>query len=784
MAAEFIGIEDKKMTDLNLLAERIGVLEVLLANSTNKRISQLAAIPPLENDDLVAIVDVTDNTTKKSTMTKIMNYVGSGSAGMLTGGAITEATSTTVDVSAGTGYLRQTDSHTGILEKISWSISLSISTPTDTVRYLGVDYNGGNPIVVIKSVDTWNRHTEFRLGSVVNESDTLHILDNPWQVANGVGHSIERFFETLPFKRADRIGGLIIGDPGSRQITVTAGEIYDLTNEFVIPAIDTSVVSTFETYLGLTVDATGQQVWDNLNYNDDGVKTALGANKWATLWWYLEANGKLVMNYGIMEHVNQAAADLEPEPPVRPVRVQVHGTLIGRTVFKQNAATGDFQSAFVTQFAGAGAADHLQLSNLTTGDAGHTQFLMLDGSKAMTGDLDFTAASNDYKFGIAGSVFEFWNQRSSAPSILNMYSKDGDGTDLVALRLYRLGSPDNPTPAQSLDITSSTTEHLFRIWASGTSNQPDMLLQAGTVNEQLRIIKDDGMASLQKWNNDKPFDRYYQRIRGSAIVQDGDGIVEFRAQGWDGVTFRDAASIKAVVAGTPGADDMPGKWEFYTTPNGSFTLKLGLTIEDEDVTCEGNGAIFAPAGTTGEAPSPTGGGHRFNSTTGRNEFGNGSTWVNYVISDAPTLLPFFIATVGGTSHNVTGDGTLYTIICGSEIADVGNHYNHVTGTFAAPTTGLYQFDLITLMQDFTASHTDIEVYLNVVGTSQNWLMFEVNAANVRRAVAPYYIALTGSTSVKLISGDAVTIKVRVSNGTKAVDVMLGTKFSGRLITKL
>jgi len=45
-----------------------------------------------------------------------------------------------------------------------------------------------------------------------------------------------------------------------------------------------------------------------------------------------------------------------------------------------------------------GTTDHTALTNLTTGDAGHTQFVMTDGSKAMTGALSITAASNQLSF--------------------------------------------------------------------------------------------------------------------------------------------------------------------------------------------------------------------------------------------------------------------------------------------------------------------------------------------------------------------------------------------------
>lgn len=55
------------------------------------------------------------------------------------------------------------------------------------------------------------------------------------------------------------------------------------------------------------------------------------------------------------------------------------------------------------------------------------------------------------------------------------------------------------------------------------------------------------------------------------------------------------------------------------------------------------------------------------------------------------LQPTFQAYVATTINNVTGDGTVYTIIFDTETFDLGNNFNLGTSTFTAPVTGKYFF---------------------------------------------------------------------------------------------
>lgn len=75
-----------------------------------------------------------------------------------------------------------------------------------------------------------------------------------------------------------------------------------------------------------------------------------------------------------------------------------------------------------------------------------------------------------------------------------------------------------------------------------------------------------------------------QKSRGSitskSIVQSGDRLGHITFRGYDGAALIDSAVIQVLIDGTPNTNDMPGRIEFYTTPSGSNTPSLRMTIKE------------------------------------------------------------------------------------------------------------------------------------------------------------------------------------------------------------
>ena len=307
------------------------------------------------------------------------NIIGTAGAATENTNYISDAGGGNIDVAAGTGYIRTSNSNVGDLKFFNWAALLGQAIPSGTVRYVGVTYNAGSPQVEIHTSEDWTYHDSFPLGSVVNDGTKLHISNDGRQVADSLGHNIRRWYQTHPLDRDERVGGLAIGNTGTRNFSLTTGIIWDRTNEFTIAALDTSISGSFTRIYraatpGTYTSENTQTQWPNTQY-DDGTGTlhTMTANRWANVWWYVETDGDVVMMYGRNQYTTQAAAALESPPSSIPLRLQVAGKLLGRFVFQNGASSpAQIDSVFTTTFQPTAASDHAALSDLGWTTSGHT----------------------------------------------------------------------------------------------------------------------------------------------------------------------------------------------------------------------------------------------------------------------------------------------------------------------------------------------------------------------------------------------------------------------------
>lgn len=68
-------------------------------------------------------------------------------------------------------------------------------------------------------------------------------------------------------------------------------------------------------------------------------------------------------------------------------------------------------------------------------------------------------------------------------------------------------------------------------------------------------------------------------VGSHTVVQSGDRLGRFSFAGSDGTDTAEAARMEVRVDGTPGTGDMPGRFEFSTTPDGAEVPVLALTID-------------------------------------------------------------------------------------------------------------------------------------------------------------------------------------------------------------
>ncbi len=310
------------------------------------------------------------------------------SGGQFTGGEVTDGGSETVDCAAMTGMIRDADSVTS--NTLFFDIVAdNLAIPTDTTRFVRINYNAGTPIWELSAIEDTGRENIIHMAKVTNDGGVLHIsslVDHAGNIPNRFSHVLKSVFGV---RRADNLGGIMLGEGGTRYITVSAGQIFygEHGNDFTAKDTDPGGgADTFDTEYfngSVWVTTTGVSQWPNTQYNNiaSGLVTMTN-NRWAVLWFYAETDDHLSMIYGSAQYVTQALAELETVPTSIPDKLFEHGLLIGRLIFKKSAASADVESAFVQAFVPTTVISHIELPDLTTGDAGHTQ--LHTDAKALT----------------------------------------------------------------------------------------------------------------------------------------------------------------------------------------------------------------------------------------------------------------------------------------------------------------------------------------------------------------------------------------------------------------
>lgn len=309
-------------------------------------------------------------------------YINSvGSAGYFGGGIISDAGSGSINISAGSGFIRTTPTQTDPLLSFEWPAFTGIPIPTDTYRYIYISYNSGSPTYVLSASEFDESADNIILGVAVNESNTIISAENfGVRLEESIGQAGRFIRRVLSVSRDIRRGGLILGQTGTRFVTMTPGHIWFGRTDYTIPSFNSSVSDKFDIYYrsvgGFTKIALAAQ-WPNTQYDDGtGTLATLIANKWGVLWFYIETDGHLVMVFGRGSYTTQAAAEQELAPSSLPPRLVAMGILASRFIFQKSASTAIISSTFDTKFVAAGVTKHSDLSGLTDPDHPSTALAM------------------------------------------------------------------------------------------------------------------------------------------------------------------------------------------------------------------------------------------------------------------------------------------------------------------------------------------------------------------------------------------------------------------------
>lgn len=305
-------------------------------------------------------------------------FVTTQSTGKITGGDITDNGDGTIDVSAGSGWIRSSDSGTAQLYVFDWSAASSVSLTDNIGNYILVDYNGGSPQITTTTTLPSDHNTKILLGEVYRAGTDLHIVTAGQAVGN-LGSKV--FWKSISiYGKFQYASGLSISEKTDRKFALTAGSVYAGLTKISLPSFDSSGTDTFTYYYrdgaGGWTKITGQTQIDNLHYDDGSGTLAtlssggwFGSDKYGVHWVYEDIDGHVFVVYGQGNYTLARAQDAQPPGSIPDLLAEVGG-IVGKIIIQKNDTSfTSIQSAFDTQFHPTAVLAHNDLANIQGGTA-------------------------------------------------------------------------------------------------------------------------------------------------------------------------------------------------------------------------------------------------------------------------------------------------------------------------------------------------------------------------------------------------------------------------------
>jgi hypothetical protein len=310
-----------------------------------------------------------------------------GSMGVISGGTLTDGGGTTVNVAAGFGYLEKSIDN-GVVKRIDWSAStLSLSGNSDLYIYF-------NENEILSSSGTRpDSSYNITLGRIVTDSSSILIIDqSPFNASHTSNRFGNLFREALGPIYA--FGSITTEGVTPFTLDVTQGEYYYSTNEF-LPIGGTGITFTqyYRTGTGSTWVTSSTTLVNNTQYDNNGTLTGLTASAYTKHTLYVVGDGvdeQFMLVLGQDEYTTLVEAEnaLLPTPPsyFTDSVAQIASIYI-RQGSSNIIQIEDIRPTIGFRAGGVNASSvHGNLLGLTADD--HLQYLLVDGARAMSGNLN------------------------------------------------------------------------------------------------------------------------------------------------------------------------------------------------------------------------------------------------------------------------------------------------------------------------------------------------------------------------------------------------------------
>lgn len=329
-------------------------------------------------------VTLTDMVYGTPTYTSLANWSAvTQSAGLISGGVISDATGGNINVTGGTGIAKTANTEISPNVFVDFDARNGIAIANDDKRYtVYVDYDASPQVLVTNNPTADVDHTtKFAIGSVFYDGTHMHVLNEAGtRIYNVARRGHYRARKLRGFERAT---GLLTGDEGTRHFSITNGVVFAGWNELDITGMNT-VAPTSDNYAswyydadlagGTWVEDTTNTQLDNVQYNDPetGVGAALlnlTSNRYGVHWIFMDVDNHCNVVYG-QGNYTLAQAQNAVVPASLPPLITNFAILVARVIVREGAA--EIIEIGVVDgevFAVATANNHNELAGLQGGTA-------------------------------------------------------------------------------------------------------------------------------------------------------------------------------------------------------------------------------------------------------------------------------------------------------------------------------------------------------------------------------------------------------------------------------
>lgn len=398
-----ISVHDCVTSDCNIQSS--SVLGILVGNMRRARVTinsgstlTVNITDPVENGTIIP--GRIYSGTEFSTITNIVPAIQSGELGLLSGGNLSISSGLVLNITDGSGYV--ISNFTNALTHIVWA------TQTASVPY-AVNYITVVPVspltritessCVVEVLSSYPDNTRVYLGKVIADGANINIIDQTPILSSRVGNRIDTYNRTVfgaMYVSGSTVSFTTSPNPVILQFSISEGLYY--LSELSFTPSGKSLSTIFYPYYHSTptvfTRGAGTNVVDNVYYdNITGGLTPLNAS------WYTKhsiytvgqgVNEQYLLVYGQSQYSTQLLAESGPLP-LAPSDFTDGIVLIASIVVQQGNSyivSSASQRPLPSFSASAISASvyHGNLLGLTADD--HPQYLLVNGIRAMSGNLD------------------------------------------------------------------------------------------------------------------------------------------------------------------------------------------------------------------------------------------------------------------------------------------------------------------------------------------------------------------------------------------------------------